>query len=118
MLINNKTKRITTIEGVRFNNGINDVTAADWAKAEKVVKLSPFLLENLVVIKSAVLDEKGKETKDKEPVEFEKLSNKQAAEVVKNTLDIGVLETWLENETRESVRKAIYAQIETLKVSK
>lgn len=83
--------------------GINEVDEKAWAEAEKHPGVQ-------YLIKSGVF--KVRRTS----AEIASLAPKDAVELIRATIDQGLLEKWFEQEKRKQVLDAILAQLDTIKL--
>jgi len=113
ILVNNKTKRIVAVAGVRFVPGVNSLLIKDWEVVKKDLgdRVGPD--KEFSEVTETEKDADGKPI-GKKAVDFSELSPDKAALIVAETKDVELLNGWLKTETRDSVRKAIYDQIDVL----
>lgn len=105
MLIKNNASRIHQIGGkkmIQLMPGVNVVDPELWAEAEKVKVVQHYLDTE----EFQVIDEKATGPKDK--------NAKEAAKLASETFDLALLKSWLDDEPRAGVTKAIQAQIDLI----
>ncbi len=83
--------------------GINEVDEAEWAKAEKIP-----------VIQHLIKDGTLKPQKGKSAADLSTMKAPEAIELVTNTVDRQLLESWFDAESRKGVLEAIEAQLEEI----
>lgn len=120
MLVKNNETRFHRIglgpkatDGFTLKPGVNDVDPALWAKA-KEIKLIQWHIDN------GTLEELHETTKGAEAAaapavqDLSGMSARLATKVVGNTVDRELLERWKASESRDTVTKAIDAQLDRI----
>jgi hypothetical protein len=83
--------------------GVNEVNEVEWAKAEKIPLVQHYVEEGIFKVR-------------KSSSELTALPPREAIELVRSTVDRGLLEKWFDIEKRKPVLEAIAAQLDTIKV--
>lgn len=113
----NRVVMVPAVEGapmLRLIPGINEVPDAQWGSVKKSLesKLSDKLIEE---VGSTTVKGKGQNAQDVTVGKTIKdLSFGEAESIIKQTLDVKLLETWKKGEERQDVRLAILNQIEEM----
>jgi len=118
MIVNWKENRIKVIpvkgQTIVLTPGINEVPDDLWLKARKLVSKDARIKE--IGAKKKTTKGKGpggKPTEKKEVVGGKAMADMQAEmaeKLIKQTYNVATLDTWLDSESRESVRIALYKQ--------
>jgi hypothetical protein len=115
VLVNNKSKRVVVVQGTRLVPGVNVVPVTAWDLCKKDLGDRVGSDKDFSEVTESVKDADGRPTGEKQAADFSSLAPEKAAKVVEQTNDAELLNSWLVTESRESVRKAIYARLEELK---
>jgi hypothetical protein len=83
--------------------GVNEVYEDEWVKAEKIPIVKGYIETGVFKVRRQASD-------------ITSLSPKDAVEIVKATVDEGLLSKWFETEKRKQVLEAIDAQLDAIKV--
>jgi hypothetical protein len=116
MLVENTEARILSLpSGESLVPGMNDVPTAVWAKACAHPVISAMVAAGML---KAAAELTQKAAPADTPIDsLAGLSGHEAESLAEKTYDRDLLKKWLATEKRSKVRKALDAQLETLKVS-
>lgn len=116
MLVENTEARIISLpSGKSLMPGMNDIPSDEWTKACAHPVISAMLGAGM--LKASELSAKAAPAAD---IAIESLSGLTASEaegVVGKTFDRELLKTWLGAEKRSKIKKALEAQLDSVKVS-
>lgn len=102
MLVQNKGKYIRHAAGLMLIPGANQVESSDWKQFS-----SHPIMKKIIEKGEIVAHEESESVKD--------LSVNDAVELVKDTFDPALLESWREKEKRKGVLEAITSQMDEIK---
>lgn len=113
MLVENTEERVlgaSDVGGVivLLRPGINNVPDEQWGRVKDKKPFKPRLGDTIQEVGKSPPEEKG--LADKTPLE--------ALKIVKSTLDLALLDAWLDKERRKKVRDSIVRQITILEAGR